>query len=152
MRNLPPWLIGFLKFGGLSGLGWIADTCILLLLVQLAGMAPFAANIISSCIAALSVFLLSREKVFNKATGGTGLRVAFYLVYTLTVILIASACMGAITAWLGGLASAQGVALSATVLAAVAKVLITPPQLVLNFLVSRFLIERDLKGSPPARG
>ncbi|WP_043831543.1 GtrA family protein [Muricoccus aerilatus] len=152
MRNLPPWLINFLKFGGLSGLGWIADTCILLLLVRLAGMAPFAANIISSSIAALSVFLLSREKVFNKAAGGMGLRVAGYLVYTLMVILIASAGVGAITAWLGGLARAEGVALSATALAAVAKVLVTPPQLILNFLVSRFIIERDLKGGGSVHG
>ena len=72
MRNLPPWLINFLKFGGLSGLGWIADTCILLLLVRLTGMAPFAANIISSCIAALSVFLLSRERSSTRPPGGWG--------------------------------------------------------------------------------
>ncbi|MDB5379827.1 MAG: hypothetical protein JWR00_4273 [Rubritepida sp.] len=152
MRNLPPWPIGFLKFGGVSGLGWIADTCILLLLIRLAGMPPLAANVISSCIAALSVFLLSREKVFNKAVGWAGLRVAFYLAYTLTVILIASAGLSAITAWLGELARAEGVALSATAPAAVAKVLVTPPQLVLNFLVSRFLIERDLKGGGSVDG
>ena len=85
-----PLLASFLKFGGLSGLGWLADACILLALVGLLGMAPFAANFISSSIAALSVFLLSRELVFNKASGRTALRIAAYLAYVVLVIAVAS--------------------------------------------------------------
>ena len=145
-------LIRFLKFGGLSGLGWIADVSILLCLVRLLGMAPFVANMISSATAAVGVFLLSRELVFAKADGRVALRVAFYLAYTSTVILVASLAIGAIVAWLPRFAAANGVALSGLAVAAAAKVMITPPQLVMNFLVSRFLSERDMKRREAVHG
>ena len=137
-----PLLMAFLKFGGLSGLGWIADTCILLALVSFVGMMPFLANIISSCIAALSVFLASRELVFAKASGRTGLRVLGYLAYVLVLICIASLFVQLISTGLRGLAEAYHLALSATLVAGIAKVIVTPPQLVLNFLMSRFMSER----------
>ena len=137
-----PLLVAFLKFGGLSGLGWLADACILLALVGFLGIAPFAANFVSSSIAALSVFLLSRELVFDKAAGRAGLRAAAYLAYVLVVIAVASVGVQVITAWLRELAEAQGWAMSAAMAAGAAKVLVTPPQLVLNFLVSRFMSER----------
>ena len=146
MSFLPPrarsLLVAFLKFGGLSGLGWLLDACILLALMGLLGVAPFAANFVSSAIAALSVFLVSRELVFNKAAGRTGLRVAAYLAYVLVVIAVASAGVQLITAWLRELAEAQGWAMSATAAAGAAKVVVTPPQLILNFLVSRLVSER----------
>ena len=139
-----PLLASFLKFGGLSGLGWLADACILLALVGLLGMAPFAANFISSSIAALSVFLLSRELVFNKASGRTALRIAAYLAYVVLVIAVASLGVHLLTTGLRGVAEAQGFTPSAAAVAGVAKVLVTPPQLVLNFLVSRALSERKV--------
>lgn len=144
---MPPVLVRFLRFGGLSGLGWIADTCILLALVTWASLPPLAANVISSCVAALSVFLLSREAVFEKAAGGAGRRAGLYLVYTLAVIAIASLCVQALAAWIGGLMAADGVAASRTAAAGIAKVLVTPPQLVMNFLMSRYLSERPMKGA-----
>ena len=150
--NLSPLLIRFVKFGGISGLGWIADISILLCLVRLLGMPPLAANIISSVTAAIGVFLLSREMVFRKAEGRVGLRVAFYLAYTSTVICVASLCLQAIAAWLGAMAAANGIALSGIAGAAGAKVLVTPPQLILNFVMSRFLSERDMKGDGTVHG
>jgi len=146
VTRVPPLLVSFLKFGGLSGLGWLADACILLFLVSAFGMTPFAANFISSCIAALAVFLVSRELVFSKASGRTGLRVLGYLAYVLVLIGVASLMAQLISTWARELAEAHRIALSATVAAAVAKVLITPPQLVLNFLVSRAMSERKLGG------
>lgn len=142
--RVPPLLVSFLKFGGLSGLGWVADASILLFLVSAFGMTPFVANFISSCIAATAVFLVSRELVFSKASGRTGLRVIGYLAYVLILIAIASLMAQLIATWARELAEAYRVALSATMAAAVAKVLITPPQLVLNFLVSRAMSERKL--------
>lgn len=142
--RVPPLLVSFLKFGGLSGLGWLADASILLFLVSAFGMTPFAANFISSCIAALAVFLVSRELVFDKASGRTGLRVVGYLAYVLILIGVASLAAQLIATWVRGLDGTYGIAVSATMAAAVAKVLITPPQLVLNFLVSRAMSERKL--------
>ncbi len=142
--RVPPLLVSFLKFGGLSGLGWIADASILLFLVSAFGMTPFAANFISSCIAALAVFLVSRELVFAKASGRTGLRIVGYLAYVLVLIGVASFMAQLIATWVRGLDGTYGVAVSATMAAAVAKVCITPPQLVLNFLASRAMSERKL--------
>ncbi len=142
----PPLLASFLKFGGLSGLGWLADACILLVLVGWFGVTPLVANFISSCTAALAVFLVSRELIFTKASGRTGLRVLGYLAYVLVLICIASLAVQLISAWLRGFAEAHRIAVSATAAAAVAKVLVTPPQLVLNFLMSRAMSERKLGG------
>ena len=143
--RVPPLLASFLRFGGLSGLGWLADTCILLALVHFFGVVPFAANLVSSCIAALSVFLISRELIFNKAGGRTGLRIAAYLAYQLVLICFASVAVQLLSTWLGGLAGTHGIALSTTAVAGIAKVVVTPPQLVLNFLVSRFMSERRVR-------
>jgi len=140
--RMPPLLLSFVKFGGLSGLGWLADLCILLALVGLFGVAPSVANLISSVVAALSVFLVSRHLVFEKAAGRTGLRIAVYLSYVLLTISVASIGIQLISTWLHGLAEAYRVPLSAIMLAGIAKVIITPPQLALNFLVSRYVSER----------
>ncbi len=144
--QLRPLLISFLKFGGLSGLGWLADACILLVLVGYFGITPLVANFISSCIAALAVFLISRELIFSKATGRTGLRVLGYLAYVLALICVASVMAQLISTWVLELSATHRLAVSATMAAAVAKVIITPPQLVSNFLVSRAMSERKLEG------
>lgn len=144
--RLRPLLISFLKFGGLSGLGWLADACILLVLVGYFGMTPLVANFISSCTAALAVFLISRELIFSKASGRTGLRVLGYLAYVLALICVASVMAQLISTWVLEFSETHRLAVSATLAAAVAKVVITPPQLVSNFLVSRAMSERKLGG------
>ncbi len=144
--RVQPLLVSFLKFGGLSGLGWLADACILLVLVGYFGVMPLAANFISSCTAALAVFLVSRELIFTKASGRTSLRVLGYLAYVLVLICIASLTVQIISAWIREFTEAHGIIMSATVAAAVGKVLVTPPQLVLNFLMSRVMSERKLGG------
>ena len=63
-------LTAFLKFGSLSGLGWLLDLAILLSLVGGLGAPAFAANIVSSSVAAMSVFLVSRSLIFRRGRGG----------------------------------------------------------------------------------
>lgn len=137
-----PVLVPFLKFGGLSGLGWLADAAILLALVGFLGVVPFAANLVSSSVAALSVFLLSRELIFAKAAGRTALRIAAYLAYVFLLICVASVGVQLISTWAREFAEAHRTTLSATAVAGIAKVLVTPPQLILNFMVSRHMSER----------
>ena len=84
-------LAAFLKFAGLSGAGWLLDALLLLALVSAAGWQPFHANIASSCTAALAVFMVSRQMVFQKASRALLLRVGAYLAYSLCLILAASA-------------------------------------------------------------
>ena len=138
------WLAAFLKFGGLSGMGWLLDFALLLTMVGVLGAPPFLANVISSSTAALTVFLLSRRLIFERSEGALGTRIAVYLLYTLCLITVAAWVMTLIIHVLFGLAQANGYAPAPTVLAAAAKVLITPPQLLLNFLMSRTMSERTI--------
>ena len=138
------WLAAFLKFGGLSGMGWLLDFALLMSMVGALGVPPFAANVVSSSIAALTVFLVSRRFIFDRSEGALGTRVAVYLFYTLCLITAAAWAMTLIIQVLAGLAQANGYALSPAVLTACAKVLITPPQLLLNFLMSRYMSERAI--------
>ena len=138
------WLAAFLKFGGLSGMGWLLDFALLLSMVGGFGVPPFVANLISSSIAALTVFLVSRRLIFDRSEGGLGTRIAVYLLYTLCLITAAAWAMTLIIGGLGGLAQAHGYDPSRAVLTACAKVLVTPPQLLLNFLMSRHMSERAM--------
>lgn len=138
------WPSAFLKFAGLSGVGWLLDATLLLALVSAAGWLPSHANIASSCTAALAVFLLSRQMVFHKASRALLLRVAAYLAYSLCLILAASLAVGIIVPPLSMVAASWSQQWAWTAATAAAKVLVTPPQLLLNFVVSRFLAERSL--------
>ena len=132
----------FFRFAALAGCGWLLDLALLLLLVRQLGVSPFAANVASSLVAASAVFLAARARVFSRAEGGLPVRMGLFLAYTLTVILVASAVVELLAARLPGLTMELGrVALDATAAAALAKVLVTPPQLLLNFVVSRLLAE-----------
>ncbi len=137
-------LLAFLKFGGLSGVGWLLDFTLLLSMVSGLGLPPFVANVISSSTAALTVFLVSRRFIFARNEGALGTRIAAYFVYTLCVIAAAALAMTFIIRVLNGLALAYGDAPSSTLLTAVAKVLVTPPQLLMNFVMSRYLSERTM--------
>jgi len=134
----------FLQFGGLSGLGWLGDFCILLSLVSLLGLPPGQANVISSFIAATMVFTVSREKIFSKAEGRGVLRIFTYLGYTAIAIAISSAAVHYLVPELSGLAKHFQLTIAFTTVTAAAKILVTPPTLIINFLMSRLLIEYKL--------
>ncbi len=133
----------FLRFAGLSGLGWLLDVLLLLTLVHSTSLSPAVANVVSSCTAALSVFLVSRLLVFDTASHYLLIRVVIYVFYVLVVIFVASFAIAALVQWLAPL-FAQRMPPSWVGLAAagVAKVIVTPPQLLFNFLVARHLSER----------
>lgn len=139
----------FLSFAALSGAGWLLDAALLLGLVGLVGMPPAQANVISSCTAALTVFLVSRQRLFTKASHHFALRVVIFVSYSLTIIFIASWAVQflvrQLAPWLATWSSVDPT-LGA---AALAKVIVTPPQLMMNFFMSRFLSERPAKGGPP---
>ncbi len=137
-----PGLAAFLKFGSLSGLGWLLDFTILMLLVGLAGAPTFAANVVSSSVAALSVFLVSRSLIFTPERGGLEIRVAIYLTYTLLMIGLAAGAMTLIVDVLSALAGRHDLHPRPAVLTATAKILVTPPLLISNFLMSRHASER----------
>lgn len=134
----------FMRFGALSGCGWVLDFLILLALVHFADAPGFVANVISSCIAAVSVFAVSRLLVFSPAQGRLTARLMLYCAYTVTAILVASLVLGWLVSELASLPAVIAWQATPTTLAALCKVIITPPQLALNFLMSRLLSQARL--------
>jgi len=123
------------KFAGLSGAGWLLDFFLLLALVRFLRLPVFTANLISASTAGLFVFLASRKVVFRATHGNVVRRAIFYLAYTIAVILLASCAMRLLV----DLFHASGnVWLARPVIAAaLAKILVTPANLALNFVVAR---------------
>ena len=134
----------FLQFGALSGGGWLLDAGLLLLLSQSFGMPLAAANVISSSTAALTVFTVSRFVIFHPVVERPWLRTALYAGYTLGVIAAASAVIAPIAGGVQRTAEYLAFLLTAGEISFLAKVIITPPQLLANFFMSRYLAERKI--------
>lgn len=144
-----PWR-SILRFVGLSGLGWLLDFSILLALVAATLASPAVANAVSASVAALTVFCISRYTVFRAAERHLALRIAGYLIYTLGCIAVTSTIIGRIVPLLHPFVLATMPVDASWAPTAVAKILVTPPQLVLNFSVARLLNERALPQRGPA--
>lgn len=140
-----PFLSAFGRFAFVSGVGWLFDVAVLAGLTRLAAWPPFAANLVSSLLAASAVFLFTRKRVHAGQDGAVPGRLAGYLIYTLAVILAASALMQALADALAG-------GFTPTAAALLAKVVVTPPQLLSNFLVSRFISRWAACAPAPAQG
>jgi putative flippase GtrA len=128
----------FARFAALSGGGWLLDAGLLLALVGLAGVAPQVANLFSASCAATFVYLVSHRRIHSGQREGLQLRLGAYLVYTAVLILAASWAMAPLTAFAAHL-TGPGIAA-----AFIAKCLVTPPQLLCNFLVSRAVARASL--------
>ncbi|MCE7797473.1 GtrA family protein [Sphingobium sufflavum] len=135
MRFLSPVHRDLLRFTLLSGACWLVDMALLLALTY-AGWHAAVANIASSLITAAMVYLLSSRHIHDGKAGVASPRLILYLVYTLLVILIASWLMAILVHWLE---AAMPLRLPGAVLVVVAKVGVTPPQLVGNFFMSRMI-------------
>lgn len=129
------------RFVALSGGGWLVDTILLLSIVRTTGAPPQVANLFSASCAAAIVYLVAHHAIHAGVPHRTGLRLALYLGYTLVIILAASAAMMP-AAGLAALITGAAPASLAVIFAA--KCLITPPQLLCNFLVSRALARATL--------
>jgi len=144
MINQSPIILNlhkFIRFVGLSGIGWIADFIILISLVTYTTVPTHYANMISSCIAALGVFIASREKVFVKGKRNIYANLGIYLIYTLLIIMAASYLIGALSMYLIHTMSLMGFVFQPVLLVAIAKIVLTPFNMLLNFFVSKWLNE-----------
>lgn len=129
------------RFVALSGGGWILDALLLAALVGLAGTEPQVANLFSASVAAAIVYLVAHRRIHSGARNAVELRLGMYLIYTAVVILLASWAMVPLTALAAQLLRAEPAGVAA---ALVAKCLVTPPQLLANFVVSRALARASL--------
>ena len=131
----------FIRFGGLSGAGWLFDFAVYLSILYVVGLLPYIANFISSSLAAILVFTISREFIYDKADGSGGRRFVYYFFYSAIAIILASMSILYLSLQLGNFSIRNEIHLTEFSVAVIAKILITPPLLILNFLMSRFLNE-----------
>lgn len=107
------------RFGLVSGIGWLVDFCLFVSL-GLLGAPVWAANMVGASVAVLFVFLASVRHVFEYEGGYLVGKLIAYIVYQAIAILAASLLIDALTHWFG----------LAPVLA---KILVTPLTFYANF-------------------
>ncbi|WEF32952.1 GtrA family protein [Pseudoduganella chitinolytica] len=119
----------FLRFLFLSGLGWLCDFATFALLVRGLGVAPFEANFASSYVGVTFVWFTSLKTVFRR--DGTRQGLLAYWGYQFISIFAYSQLLqvvaGTLHGWVPGM---EGLC---------AKILVTPLNLVTNFLFMKIL-------------
>jgi len=126
----------FLRFVLVSGTGWVLDFLSYTALTQLAGLAPAYTNVISSMVGVTYVWMVALNRVFDKGEFGKSLFLPVYWGYQFVSIscyslLIAAAVALDLNAWIARL--------SGVPVAVVAKIVLTPPNLLTNFIFMSFL-------------
>jgi putative flippase GtrA len=130
--------LAILRFAIVAGLGWLIDASLLLATVRLAGAPPGPANMLSSLTAAVFVYLVAHERVHGGQPNLVPLRLGLYVAYTIGLVTLVSFLLALIVPSL----EAQ---LPAGLALLTAKVLVTPPQFLCNFLVSRRLAMQPIE-------
>jgi putative flippase GtrA len=127
------WIINIMKnFGLIAGLGWIFDVFIFISILNFTKIPISGANILSSFFAASVVYIITHAFLYRSGRRSLGGRLTLYLLYTAAIILSMSVALDMLARVL-----APNIGRSQALL--MAKVLITPPQFLLNFMVSRYL-------------
>lgn len=130
------------KFIGVSGIGWIIDFTLYLIITFLFQIKVGYANFVSAIPAITFVFIVSTKKIFIKSNGCINLKYKYmiYCVYQIFLISIVSilgqylyeyVCMFNIEAININQISKIGV-----------KLIITPITMIFNFFIMKILIER----------
>ncbi|WP_373636732.1 hypothetical protein [Yoonia sp. BS5-3] len=115
------------------------------------GTTPFVASMAGAALAVTFVYVVSRLVVFSGGQIGTTTDFVLYIIWQICAISVASALVGwiafAITPALNGASAFTGIA-PLTLGAGLAKAIVTPLTLGMNFLFMKWLTHR---GSNPAR-
>jgi len=125
----------FLAFAGISGLCWLLDFAVLLILTLGFGVSALVGNLISSTIAAGTAFTISARYVFRRGDGLLIGKLVFYLAYNAVMIIAASWVIGQLVPWLmAWMDRSHAVVLG--------KIAITPVLMLSNFAVGKLTAER----------
>jgi|RhiMethySRZTD1v2_1073278.scaffolds.fasta_scaffold36975_7 hypothetical protein len=131
----------FLRFSVLSGVGWVLDTLVLLMLIAW-GVSPFWGGLIGALVGAAFAFSSSVSRVFDAKLRGYIFTLFVYLLYTLALAYLIAISIALLSRLLAVTLSSL---LPAVIIAFAAKVLTTPLTLLANYLVARKLIQTGPK-------
>ncbi|WP_011296914.1 GtrA family protein [Cupriavidus necator] len=127
----------FLGFALLSGVGWLCDMLTFVLLDRVFGVPVFVANMVSSYVGVTFVWFASLKAVFSQQSSHHSGFLLIYWGFQFCSILLYSQLMhftaNTLHAWPGIAPLAVGVGI-------LAKIIITPFNLVTNFLFMKLLV------------
>ena len=127
------------QFVGLSGIGWILDFTTYTLL-GLVSDKLFINNIISSLVGVTFVFIFATRKVFqNSSKIPLKWKYFIYVVYQLVLIFLISKLLSFIALFI---VQNIDIAIVISLSGVIAKILVTPVTMVLNFFVMKGIIEK----------
>lgn len=136
----------FFGFLLLSGLGWLCDFASFTVLVKVFGVPGATANFVSSYVGVSFVWFTSLGMVFKRTRQGQGRFLLTYWSYQFVSILVYSQCLRLVAEWLSSHAGWPAGNHSPAILA---KIVITPFNLLTNFLFMKYLTRfmRDARSS-----
>ena len=127
------------RFVGLSGIGWILDF-VTYNLLGLVSDKLFINNIISSLVGVTFVFIFATRKVFqNSSKIPLKWKYFIYVVYQLVLIFLISKLLSFIALFI---VENIDIAIVISLSGVIAKILVTPVTMVLNFFVMKGIIEK----------
>lgn len=127
------------RFVGLSGIGWLIDMTAYSILIYIT-KDPFYSNICSSVVGASFVFVVSTRVVFqNSKRISLTMKYGIYIVYQIVLIILMSKLLSAIDNVILTYITWEMITRFSAVLA---KILVTPVTMTLNFFVMKGVIEK----------
>lgn len=132
-------LIKGLKFIGFSGIGWLIDTTIYMILTSIFKLNIDISNIFSSLVGVTFVFIMSTRKIFvSNSKINIKIKYLIYVIYQVILILTASKIM----LLLKDIITPLNIALINKYINIAVKIIITPFTMIINFIVMKLLIEK----------
>lgn len=141
-KQMKSLIIQFVKFFGISGIGWCIDFMLYLFITLILGWPVFYSNYLSSIPAVTLVFFVSTKKIFNNHKGRLPIWAKYfiYVVYQMLLLLCVSSIGQAVAEWITNLA--VDIVWMQKAAKIVAKILITPITMLMNFIVMKIMTEK----------
>lgn len=132
-------LIKGLKFIGFSGIGWLIDTTIYMILTSIFKLNIDISNIFSSLVGVTFVFIMSTRKIFvSRSKINIKIKYLIYVIYQVILIITVSKLM----LLLKSVITLLNIELINKYINIIVKIIITPFTMVINFIVMKLLIEK----------
>ena len=139
MKKFKKLFSQFIKFLFVSGIGWLIDFCLYVVLTIEFNLKVFYANIFSSIPAISYVFLISTKKIFTKSHRNNLTviqKYIIYFIYQLLLIFLISIVAQNLYILVGKYN------LNFKMMKIIIKILITPVTMTINFFVIKYLTEK----------
>ena len=131
-------IIEILNFFGVSGVGWLIDTTIYLILINIINIIIDISNMISSLVGVTFVFIVSTRKIFqNNTKTNINIKYIIYIIYQIILIILVSH----ILVILKGYLLLLNINIISKYINIIVKILITPFTMIINYIVMKILLE-----------